>query len=208
VAYDSRVAAKRNPITRPEVVLLRDAAAIKTLAHPARLVILDELMPDNELTATEIAEVAGITPSAMSYHLRQLAKWKIVEEAESKDGRERRWKLHPGGWGIDPEHPRASLAAETTLVAQMLNRQREDVLRWFASREAEDPVWHEATVLTTAYVWLTSDEALALSAAVQEKVDSYRGRSDPKKRPKGARRVQVGYLAVPGTPRPSRGRTD
>jgi hypothetical protein len=33
----------------------------------------------------------------MSYHLRQLAKWKIVEEVESTDGRERRWKLHLGG---------------------------------------------------------------------------------------------------------------
>jgi len=33
----------------------RETAAIKTLAHRARLVILDELTPGNELTATEIA---------------------------------------------------------------------------------------------------------------------------------------------------------
>jgi len=188
----------------PDMVMLRETAAIKTLAHPARLVILDELMPDNELTATEIAQVAGITPSAMSYHLRQLAKWKIVEEAESTDGRERRWKLHPGGWGIEPEHPKAAVAAETTLVARVLDRQREDVLRWFAMQDDEPPEWIDAASLVTSHIWLTPEETMELSEAVQERVDAYRGRSDPEKRPEGARRVQVGFLAVPATPRPRR----
>jgi DNA-binding transcriptional ArsR family regulator len=186
------------------MVLLRDTAAIKTLAHPARLVILDELTPDNELTATEIAQVAGVTPSAMSYHLRQLAKWKIVEEAESTDGRERRWKLHPGGWGIEPEHPSAALAAETTLVARVLDRQREDVMRWFATEETETQEWLDATTLTASHVWLTSDEMAELAEDVQGRINGYRGRSDPEKRPEGARRVQVGFLAVPSTPRPRR----
>jgi DNA-binding transcriptional ArsR family regulator len=188
----------------PDVVMLRDTAAIKTLAHPARLVILDELMPDNELTATEIAKVAGVTPSAMSYHLRQLAKWKIVEEAGSKDGRERRWKLHPGGWGIEPEHPKAAIAAETTLVARMLDRQREDILRWFATQDEESPEWLDAAHLTASNSWLTPGEMADLTDAVQSRIDAFRGRSDPKKRPDGARRVQVGFFAVPATPRPRR----
>lgn len=190
----------------PDIVMLRETAAIKTLAHPARLVILDELTPDNELTATEIAQVAGITPSAMSYHLRQLAKWKIVEEAESTDGRERRWKLHPGGWGIEPEHPKAAVAAETTLVARVLDRQREDVLRWFTSQDEETQTqeWLDATTLTTSHLWLTPDEMMDLSEAVEGRIDRFRGRSDPEKRPDGARRVQVGFLAVPATPRPRR----
>jgi DNA-binding transcriptional ArsR family regulator len=188
----------------PDVVMLRDTAAIKTLAHPARLAILDELMPDNELTATEIAQVAGVTPSAMSYHLRQLAKWKIVEEAESKDGRERRWKLHPGGWGIEPEHPKASIAAETTLVARMLDRQREDILRWFATQDEEEPDWIDADHLTMSYLWLTPGEMATLTKAVQARIDGFRGRSDPQKRPDGARRIQVGFFAVPATPRPRR----
>jgi DNA-binding transcriptional ArsR family regulator len=188
----------------PDRVMLRETAAIKTLAHPARLVILDELTPDNELTATEIAQVAGVTPSAMSYHLRQLAKWKIVEEAESTDGRERRWKLHPGGWGIEPEHPKAAIAAETTLVTRVLDRQREDIMRWFATQADETPEWLDAAILTASYIWLTADETVDLNEAVQKRIDRFRGRSDPEKRPDGARRVQVGYLAVPVTPRPRR----
>ena len=188
----------------PDLVMLRETAAIKTLAHPARLVILDELTPDNELTATEIAQVAGTTPSAMSYHLRQLAKWKIVEEAESTDGRERRWKLHPGGWGIEPEHPKAAIAAETTLVARMLDRQREDILRWFATQGDETQEWLDATTLTTSNIWLTPDEMLHLTEAIQGRIDRFRDRSDPEKRPDGARRVQMGFFAVPATPRPRR----
>ena len=188
----------------PDIVMLRETAAIKTLAHPARLVILDELTPDNELTATEIAQVAGVTPSAMSYHLRQLAKWKIVEEAESTDGRERRWKLHPGGWGIEPEHPTAAIAAETTLVARMLDRQREDILRWFATQGDESQEWLDATTLTTSNIWLTPDEMLDLTEAIQGRIDRFRDRSDPKKRPDGARRVWRGFFAVPSTPRPRR----
>jgi DNA-binding transcriptional ArsR family regulator len=188
----------------PDIVMLRDTAAIKTLAHPARLMILDELTPDNELTATEIAQVAGLTPSAMSYHLRQLAKWKIVEEADSTDGRERRWKLHPGGWGIEPEHPKAAIAAETTLVARMLDRQREDILRWFAMQGDETQEWLDATTLTTSQIWLTPDEMVDLTGAIQGRIDRFRDRSDPAKRPDGARRVQMGFFAVPATPRAGR----
>lgn len=186
---------------RPERVTLRDPAAIKALAHPARLVILDELMPDNELTATEIADVAGITPSAMSYHLRQLARWQIVQPAESSDGRERRWRLNPGGFAIDPEHPRASVAAELTLIARSLDRQREEVLRWFASSEAEDPTWNSLAAITTSYLWLTVEEVQVLTEAVLAMVAEYdERRRDATTRPPGSRRVQVGYLAVPAVP--------
>jgi hypothetical protein len=140
----------------------------------------------------------------MSYHLRQLAKWKIVEEAESKDGRERRWKLHPGGWGIEPEHPKASIAAETTLVARALDRQREDILRWLATMDDESPEWIDVAHMTTSHIWLTADEVADLTEAIQGRIDAFRGRSDRQKRPDGARRVQVGFLAVPATPGPRR----
>ena len=63
-------------------VRLRDARAIRALAHPARLAVMDALTGRATITATEAAEVAGLSPSAMSYHLRALAKWGIVREAE------------------------------------------------------------------------------------------------------------------------------
>ena len=58
---------------------LSDPKAMRALAHPARLAILTRL--EGSATATEVAEVAGITPSAASYHLRMLAKYGFVEDA-------------------------------------------------------------------------------------------------------------------------------
>ena len=66
--------AKRNG----KQVVLSDPRAIKALAHPARLAVIDELFAGRELTATECAQVAGLSLSAMSYHLRALEKWGIV----------------------------------------------------------------------------------------------------------------------------------
>lgn len=180
------------------MVVLRDPAAIKALAHPARLVILDELMrPDAERTATEIAEVAEISPSAMSYHLRQLAKWDIVVEATSTDGRERRWQMNPGGFSIEPDQPRASLTAETMVVGRMLDRQREDTLRWFAEAGSEVEEWRDAATLTRSFPWLTVDELEAINEQVTNLVDGYSDRKDPKRRPDGARRVQITYSGLP-----------
>jgi hypothetical protein len=95
----------------------------------------------------------------------------------------------PGRWGIEPDHPNAAIAAETTLVARVLDRQREDILRWFASRADEMPEWLDAATLTGSYIWLTSDEAVELTDAIQGRIDWFRGRSDLKIRPDGAGRV-------------------
>ncbi|MDX6262847.1 MAG: hypothetical protein QOH84_4535, partial [Kribbellaceae bacterium] len=63
-------------------VVLTDPRAIRALAHPARQRIIDELYSGRVLTATECAELAGLTPSATSYHLRALERWGIIERAE------------------------------------------------------------------------------------------------------------------------------
>lgn len=73
---------------------ISDPKAIRALAHAARLAAISDLYSSQvSRTATELAAVTGLTPSAMSYHLRALQKWGMVEPAESDgDARERRWK--------------------------------------------------------------------------------------------------------------------
>src|SRR5262245_34883612 len=72
---------------------LSDPKAMRALAHPARLAMLSRLGSEGPATATEVAEAAGVTPSAASYHLRMLAKYGFVEDAPPRgDGRERLWK--------------------------------------------------------------------------------------------------------------------
>jgi DNA-binding transcriptional ArsR family regulator len=87
-------------------VVITDPRAVRALAHKARVEALDELYAaSGTRTATELAARCGLSPSAMSYHLRALEKYGLVERAASEgDARERRWRaagdqlvVRPGG---------------------------------------------------------------------------------------------------------------
>jgi DNA-binding transcriptional ArsR family regulator len=178
-------------------VVLTDPRAIKALAHPARLAVIDELFAGRELTATECAEIAGLSPSAMSYHLRALEKWGIVERADaSGDGRERPWRAAGDVLTIDSAEPRASAVAESMMVSRMLDRTRGDLLDWVARDDRNQHGWRDVTNLASGLRWLTDDEAEELGEAVKELLDKY-PRASGTARPPGARRVRVAYVMVP-----------
>src|SRR5689334_10789603 len=69
-----------------------DVKAIRALAHPLRLRLLDLLRFEGPSTATKLAGLVGESSGATSYHLRMLAQYGYVEEAEATDNRERWWK--------------------------------------------------------------------------------------------------------------------
>src|SRR6476620_157158 len=74
-------------------VKLDDPGALRALAHPARLAVVDELYQGVERTSSELAALTGLSPSAMSYHLRALERWGMGERgAPREDGRERPWR--------------------------------------------------------------------------------------------------------------------
>ncbi len=91
----------------PSELRITDPRALRALAHPARQRVLTELFSGEVLTATEAARLCDLTPSAMSYHLRALEKWGIVERDESADGRERPWRATADSINITPEAHRA-----------------------------------------------------------------------------------------------------
>ncbi|MFD9518122.1 ArsR/SmtB family transcription factor [Streptomyces sp. NPDC059979] len=70
----------------------QDAAALKALTHPLRIRLLGMLRQDGPATASELAVATGESSASTSYHLRVLAKYAFVAEAEHRDGRERRWR--------------------------------------------------------------------------------------------------------------------
>ncbi|MER6444249.1 transcriptional regulator [Streptomyces venezuelae] len=70
----------------------RDAAALKALTHPLRIRLLGLLRQDGPSTASELGVRTGESSASTSYHLRVLAKYAFVTEAEHRDGRERRWR--------------------------------------------------------------------------------------------------------------------
>ena len=71
----------------------RRGTAARALAHPARLAIIDALAAGEELTATQCAELTGLSPSATAYHLKLLERYGFAETAPPRpDRRERPWR--------------------------------------------------------------------------------------------------------------------
>ena len=81
-----------------------DPRAMRALAHPIRLALLEALADAGTLTATEAGERVGESPANASFHLRQLAKYGYVEEAEKGAGRRRPWKLRQLGLRFTDVH--------------------------------------------------------------------------------------------------------
>src|SRR5438270_12515109 len=124
---------KQSPASaaREQTVVLRDPRAIKALAHPARLAVIEAFFAGRRLTATECGDIAGLSASAMSYHLRALERWGIIRRsAATADGRERPWGAAGDRLSVDSAEPRATAAGEAMLVATMLDRARAETLAW------------------------------------------------------------------------------
>lgn len=172
---------------------ISDPRALRALAHPARQRVVTELYSGEVLTATEAARLCDLTPSAMSYHLRALEKWGIVERDESSDGRERPWRASADGISLTPEaHRRAG--AETS---------RASIRTWHSDLEADldrlatavsDGEDHGMT--SRDRVWLTGEEEEALRERLRAAVDDVRGRSS-RSHPEGARPWNVYALVLP-----------
>jgi len=56
------------------------AAMLKALAHPARLLMVDELAETGERCVCELAELVGTDMSTVSRHLAQLRNAGIIED--------------------------------------------------------------------------------------------------------------------------------
>lgn len=181
---------------RDNAVVLTDPRAIRALAHPARLTVMDRLYGGQVATSTELAKHAGLSPSAMSYHLRALERWGIVERAESAgDARERPWRARGTSLQISSERPRATAAASTALIGTMLDGERRAIADFLAHEDDEPPQWRDAMQLSTGQIEVTAEELGSLNAALGAVVDGYeKGR---RRSPAGARAVRFSLLTVP-----------
>ncbi len=74
---------------------VHDPIVLRAIAHPVRNRILGELSAQGALRAADLSQELGIPANQASFHLRQLAKYGLVEEAvgEGRDRRDRVWRL-------------------------------------------------------------------------------------------------------------------
>jgi DNA-binding transcriptional ArsR family regulator len=192
---------KRKPPEDRPPVRLTDPRAIRALAHPARLAVIDELYAGRELTATECAELAGLSPSAMSYHLRSLEKYGIVERADSAaDGRERPWRAAGRYLQVDTTSGSVGeVAAAAALSSTVLGRTVEQFEHYLARRGNESKEWLDASEASYGQLWLLPDEAKEVAEQFLRSVEKYRGRRTGN-RPEGARRMRLAVMLFPTDP--------
>jgi DNA-binding transcriptional ArsR family regulator len=166
---------------------VHDPSVLRAIAHPVRNRILSELSAQGPLRAADIAVDLDIPANQASFHLRQLAKYGLVEDDPSaaRDRRDRVWKLtSPEGLQVNlkelDESPEGSAAAT---VFRRNAAQWGHVVVQGAYAKDEDPGTHRS--LTDIALRLTEDEARHLTQDLSDLVDSWRQRTlgrDPARR--------------------------
>lgn len=180
---------------------ITDPRVMRALAHPARIEIVDYLNDKGtDVTATECAGIVGLSPSATSYHLRELARFGLVEQAPSRgDGRERVWRSTRAHVYVDtdPEDGPEARSAGEALIDVYLSRDLARARQWLL-RQAEAPAeWRSASVMMGHRLLVTPDELRDLNERVNQLLEPYRMRERQHDAPAGARKVAVNYLAFP-----------
>jgi predicted transcriptional regulator len=185
---------------RQRTIRLTDPRALRAVAHPTRLELIGLLRRSGPLTATQAANQIGESPASCSFHLRQLAKYGLVEEAGGGRGRERPWQATATftQWEVEnPEDPERS-EATAALSRVVIQRYLEQALAWLSGRGAEPRPWAEASEVSDDILYLTPEELHELNEQVRELAeDFYERLGDPAKRPSNSRPVNFIRLAFP-----------
>jgi DNA-binding transcriptional ArsR family regulator len=118
---------------------ISDPRAIRALAHPLRLDLLELLFATGPATAAQCGRVLGVSQANCSFHLRQLGKYGFVEDAgPGRDRRERQWRVP------DPRSVVRIAAGSDAMVRRQLERvvverETQAILDHLARRGDESP---------------------------------------------------------------------
>jgi DNA-binding transcriptional ArsR family regulator len=183
-----------------ELRQLSDARTLRALAHPVRIALVEALSIGGPMTATEVGEQIGETPTTCSFHLRQLAKYGFVEEAGGGKGRSRPWRMTSIGHSIASTHddPETAIAA-STLVRLIRERQLDRYRAWRETQSTYPREWRDAASDSEFVFYLTAQELDDLN---QELLALLRPRvldrlTDPSQRPPGSVPVEMLIFSYP-----------
>jgi DNA-binding transcriptional ArsR family regulator len=181
------------------VTRLTDPKALRALAHPIRLRLVGLLRIHGQLTATQASEILGESSASCSFHLRQLAKYGLVEEAGGGQRRERPWRATAmfTDWPDVTDDPKVADAADL-LTGVIAEQWFEHVMRWIEARSDEPDEWQQAAIFTDSALYVTASELTDLNKRIRELSDLYLDRLErPELRPPDARLVTFVRIAHP-----------
>lgn len=184
-------------------VNISDARAIRALAHAVRLKVIEELFDTQQpATATELAQRHGLTPSAMSYHLRALEKWGFVKRSANQgDGRERHWQAAAGR--LDVTSVADSRAATLGVVDVELNDLRQRLSKYVKrDKQAPNPdTWRQEghlAALSTGRFYLTEEQRADLGRRIGEILLEFSPTTNPENRGEDAQKLYYVFSFLPG----------
>ncbi|MFG2372646.1 ArsR/SmtB family transcription factor [Streptomyces sp. NPDC048504] len=180
---------------------ISDPKAMRALAHPVRLAILERLQRHGPATASRLSPHVGATPSVTSWHLRHLAGFGLVRDAEGgTDRRERRWAAVARGFRFEAPDDEEGRSAARVLSGELFAQAADLPLRWLTETEPElEPEWTRLAGANNTRIVVTSDELAALKDAFEELIAPYVVR-DPDRRPPDGRGVRLLMYALPEAP--------
>lgn len=184
---------------RPRELRITDPHDLRALAHPARQRVLSELYAGEVLTASEAAQLCGLSASAMSYHLRALHRVGLVEPVPSTDGRERPWRKAAETFDVDHA---AYASAGTAAGQQQLTLWSEEITSGLATLAQRLSAGSDSGFATSGRVWLTPEEEQELGRDILALWKRYQGRTRAHHPPGSARRVLY-MLSIPEADAPA-----
>jgi len=178
-----------------------DLVALRGLAHPLRVEILDTLSTYGHFTASGLAERLGESSGATSYHLRQLEKHGFVREVEGKGtSRERWWERTPGAINVGSDDAIKTPAGRSaaTMIFRQMRYNQERLLTDFVERGHEElpHEWLDDSTISNFNTRLTPGQMKEFVAEFMKLADKYvianKNQTVPNSRP-----IVVNFNAFP-----------
>lgn len=176
-----------------------ELARLKGIAHPLRAELYYRLAAAKESTATRLSEQLSATPSLVSYHLRQLAKYGFVEPSapsnpDAPDGRDRWWRVIEGGFTFPS--PTETEGADRVLLEQleavMYENQLRRIERFRQARDEWGVEWSSAAFSADFFLRLDPEQLRELYRELERVVRRFETRSpQPTEHGTGAETVAV-----------------
>jgi predicted ArsR family transcriptional regulator len=178
---------------------LDNATALRAYTHPVRMKLILALRTRGPLTATQAARLLGESSGTCSFHLRQLAKYGLVEEAGDGTGRERPWRATTTATAWDDVQKTPEATGAASLLGEVLAESYfGELMRWLEARSQESEEWQRAAFVGDRFLWVTADELAQVGRDLAAIADKYLERQvRPELRPPGARLVTYLHLGFP-----------
>jgi predicted transcriptional regulator len=175
---------------------LTDPKAMRALAHPVRMALLELFRSHQTLTATQASELLGESPANCAFHLRTLAKYGYVEEAGGGQGRERPWRSPTKRISVTSGQLDGQAAIAAQALGQMwLERLMERARRMFWV--PAPPTWEAVRTATMTHCYVTPAELKEIADGIAAVMQRYDGRDDRQRRPEGSMPVDLLFLGYP-----------